>query len=184
MEGYTGEIRMFAGNFAPRGWALCQGQYLEIAECQALYSILGTAYGGDGRTVFALPNICGRLPVGAGQGVNLTERFIGQMAGTENETLTLSNLPSHNHNLQASGTEGSVQVPEKSVHAISYGQIKQGGSTYTGQNINYTLNDSKVVNMNSKSLKDAGNNAEHSNMQPYLGINYIICLDQQYPTRN
>src|SRR5512140_216933 len=108
---FIGEIVMFAGNFAPRSWALCNGQLLPIAQNTALFSILGTTYGGDGRTTFALPDLRGRVPVHPGQGPGLSNYVLGEMAGTENTTLLINNMPAHNHTLNAVSDAGDTAAP-------------------------------------------------------------------------
>ncbi|PKQ62115.1 phage tail protein [Labilibaculum manganireducens] len=183
-DGYLGEIRLFAGNFAPRGWHYCDGSLLPIADNDALFSLLGTVYGGDGRSTFGLPDFRGRIPVGVGTGPGLTERWLGQISGMEISTLTVDSLPSHTHSLKAVGTEGNEQQPEDAVFALSYGQFQQEGSTYTGQNTNFTKSTTNLEPMNPKSVGNAGGSTQHYNVQPFLGINYVICLQGLYPSRN
>ncbi len=183
-DGYLGEIRIFAGNFAPRGWAICAGQELPISDNDALFSILGTIYGGDGRSTFGLPDFRGRIPIGVGYGPGLSDRQLGQKGGAETSFLGLDNLPAHTHAVKASGTEGNAQGPTAAIMALSYGQMQQGGSTYTGQNLNFTKDTSNIVKMSSKTVGNEGGSTQHYNMQPFLGINYVICLQGRYPSRN
>ena len=183
-DGYLGEIRLFAGNFAPRGWHYCDGALLPLADNEALFSLLGTDYGGDGRSTFGLPDFRGRIPVGVGTGTGLTERWLGQKGGAETSSLGLDNLPTHTHAVLATDTEGNVQNPTDAIMALSYGQMQQGGSTYTGQNLNFTKAPSTIVEMSSKTVGNEGGSTQHNNMQPFLGINYVICLQGQYPSRH
>src|SRR5215472_14207563 len=137
---FLGEIFMFAGNFAPRGYALCNGQLMSIQQNTALFSILGTTYGGNGTTTFALPDLRGRSPIGTGQGPGLTDIVLGEMAGTENVTLTTNNMPSHTHSLNADSNPASVSAPAGSVLADS-GNAQSGGiPIYSSGNPSVTMN--------------------------------------------
>ena len=171
-----GEIRMFAGNFAPRGWALCDGQLLPIAQNSALFSILGTTYGGDGRTNFALPDLRGRAPIHAGTGSGLSPKRLGQKGGEENVTLTISQIPSHNHlatvALNADSTVATSDKPENMFPARNAASTPQYGDT-----ANTTLGLSSV------SVGNTGGNRSHNNMQPFLTIHYIIALQGTFPSR-
>ena len=178
-EPFIGEIVMFAGNFAPRGWALCQGQSLQISDNQALFSILGTIYGGDGRTTFALPDLRGRVPLQQGNGPGLSNRLLGSRGGEETHTLSTAEMPSHNHSigvvLKANSVEGDSAVPAGNYLAKSgdgrpdfssaadiemAGGAAQATAAYTGGNL------------------------KHNNMQPFLSVNFIIALQGVYPSRN
>jgi microcystin-dependent protein len=168
-----GEIRMFAGNFAPRNWALCEGQLLPIAQYQALFSILGTTYGGDGRTTFALPDMRGRVPIGSGNGPGLTPVSLGQKAGTETNTLTVSQLPSHNHTINALTSDGNQSSPENNLPA---------GTKLLDPE--YSDAPSGYVQMNSAMVNSTGGNQSINNMQPTQSVNFIIALVGIYPSRN
>ena len=170
-EGFIGEIRMFAGNFAPKDWAFCQGQLLSISQNTALFSILGTTYGGDGRSTFALPNLSGRVPVGVGQGAGLTNRQLGEMSGTETVTLTTAQMPAHNHTINAVTSEGNQNLPTNNLPA----NTKTLDKEYSDANANTTM---KATMVNS-----TGGNQPFSIMQPSLGMNYIICVNGIYPSR-
>ena len=161
-EGFLGEIRMFAGNFAPRGWALCDGQILAISSNTALFSILGTTYGGDGRTTFALPDMRGRVSIHAGNGPGLTPRRLGQKGGSETNTLTNAQLPSHSHTQPAGNTNPGTQVVEG-----NQGAITSGATSNTTINTN-TSGGSQAVN----------------NIQPFQTVYYIICLQGTFPSRS
>ena len=168
-ECMPGEIRMFAGNFAPRKWAFSAGQLIPIASNQALYSILGTTYGGDGRTAFALPDLRGRVPLGAGKGLSLTPRRLGQKGGAETHRLRVAEIPAHRHSARSNSGKGTSASPVRNVWAAS------AQKSYSRRS-------------NTKMGRDAigvtGRNRRHNNMQPFLGINYIICLQGIYPSRN
>ena len=168
MEPYIGQITMFAGNFAPRGWAFCDGQLLPISSHTALFSLLGTIYGGDGRTSFALPDLRGRLPVHAGNSPGLTQKLIGQKGGTENVTVTVNQMPVHTHTPQATNTPGSGSDPTGAVPAGA-----TGGSYYTAA--------APAQEMNASAVSSVGSGQPHSNMQPFLGIHFCIALLGYYP---
>jgi microcystin-dependent protein len=172
-EPFIAEIKMFAGNFAPRGWAFCQGQILSIAQNTALFSLLGTMYGGDGRTTFGLPDLRGRVPVGQGQGPGLSPRAIGELAGVENVTLTAQQMPAHNHAAMASGAKGNTNSPIGKVWSKDAGVQS---ATYTGNAPDGT--------MAANAIGSAGGSQPHENMPPYLGVNFIIALEGIYPSRN
>ena len=199
-EAMIGEIRMFAGNFAPRGWAFCNGQLLSIANNQALFAILGTTYGGDGRTTFALPDLRGRVPVQPGQGPGLSPYFLGMMRGTETVTLTEQNLPAHSHNAQlenatttatmkASSKAGTSSVPGQGGAATlaATGTGRTGGpELYNAENPDIVLNTGSgetTVN-GTVNVSKSGGNQPVNNIQPVIGINYIICINGLFPARN
>lgn len=164
---YVGEIRMFAGNFAPSGWMLCQGQLLSISdENNGLFVVLGTTYGGDGSSTFALPDLRGRVPIHMGNGAG-TNSIIGQSGGVETVTLTIGQIPNHNHMPAAANFAGSDN-PSGNVWGPSMA-------------VSYT--DSPSVNMNPAAIASAGNSLPHDNMIPYLGINFIISLFGIFPSQ-
>ena len=182
MEGYIAEIRLFAGNFAPRGWAFCNGQILSIAQNTALFALLGTTYGGNGQTTFALPDLRGRVAVGPGQGPGLPAVNLGQMSGEPNHTLIITEMPAHNHVAQVTvraydegfGGGGSSSVPTNNVWSSV-----ASGSPYNNTS-NTAMNPGAVQTV----IGIAGGSQPHNNMQPYLGVNYIICMEGIYPSRN
>jgi microcystin-dependent protein len=175
-EGVIGEIRMFAGNFAPRGWAFCQGQLLSIAQYTALYSILGTTYGGNGQTTFALPDLRGRFPMHPGQGPGLSTRILGQQGGTETVTLMTNQMPMHTHPLQAYSEAGDSVSPAGGYSA---------GLTNTSTGAPESLFASHAnVTMNPAAVGAAGNSMPHENMSPFTCINFIICMEGIYPSRD
>lgn len=176
MDPYIGEIRMFAGNFAPRGWALCNGQLLAISQNTALFSLLGTYYGGDGRTTFALPNLQGAAPVGQGQGPGLTDRALGESGGETQVTLLQSEMPTHNHTVSASTNGSTGSDPTNSVWAV-------GGQTRGGVPL-YNANANPPATMNPAAISRSGGDQPHNNMPPSLGLNFIIALQGIYPPRS
>ncbi len=175
MEGTIAEIRMFAGNFAPRTWAFCQGQILSIAQNTALFSLLGTTYGGNGQTTFALPDLRGRVPVGTGQGPGLSNITLGEVAGEENHTLILTEMPQHNHAATAPAAATSDTATPASNKAPGPVSLGAGVSNAFG---------TASTNLAPPTIGVAGGSQPHNNMQPYLGMNYIICLQGIFPSRN
>ncbi|RMH16215.1 MAG: phage tail protein [Acidobacteria bacterium] len=172
-EPFLAEIRIFAGNFAPRGWAFCNGQLLPIAQNTALFSLIGTTYGGDGRTTTALPNLKGRAPMHPGRGPGLTARRLGQRGGTESITLTEAQMPSHTHTVRASAVPGNNLEPVG--HWISRGAPPTP--------LNVFAPPSSTVPMNAGIVGNAGGSQPHNNMQPFLAMNFIIALVGLYPSR-
>ena len=174
MDQYLGEIRMFGGNFAPIGWALCNGQTLSISENEALYSLIGTTYGGDGVQTFMLPDLRGRAPLHQGQGLGLTNRVLGQQVGTETVTLTTQQIAAHSHGFTAFNSYGSNPSPAQGFLAKS-----------TDAQFNGTPNYSATTDgvMNAASVTSSGGSQPHENIQPTLAINYIIATFGMYPTQ-
>ena len=171
-EPFIGEIRMFAGNFAPRGWAKCEGQLLAINQYNALFSILGTTYGGDGRTTFALPDLRGRVAIGSGTGPGLTPRSLSQRSGSETNMLTVANLPAHNHSINAVTADGNTSVPG--------GNLPAGTKLLDKEYSDATA----TTTMNATMVSSTGGGQAVNNMQPYLTVTYIIALQGLYPSRN
>lgn len=176
MDPYVGEIRIFAGNFAPRGWAFCNGQLMPISQNTALFSILGTIYGGDGKTNFALPDLMGRAPMHQGTIPGGSTYPIGEQTGAASVTLTTAEMPSHAHAAMANSQSGNTSNPEGAVWA------KNPGSRGVSPTPIYSA--SPTVPMNPLSLAPAGGGAPHDNMQPYLGVGFIIALAGVYPPRS
>ncbi len=167
---FIGEIIIFAGNFAPRGYALCNGQILSLAQNTALFAILGTTYGGDGETTFALPNLQSRVPIHFGTGPGLSPYVLGQASGVENVTLSQPQMPQHSHNIAASDGAASATRPAGSVPA------KTSESAYASSP-DGTL-------MSASMVSAAGGSQPHSNIQPYLALNFCIALTGIFPSRN
>ena len=178
MEGTIGEIRMFAGNFAPRTWAFCQNQTLAIAQNTALFSILGTTYGGNGQTTFNLPDFRGRVAVGTGQGPGLPNVQLGEISGTNSSTLTTNNMPAHTHPIS-----GSVTPKAASDGALG----NDASNKYVGPGTFYATGDTSnmaVIPSTGLVIGSTGGSQPFSLMQPYLGMNYIICMFGIFPSRD
>jgi microcystin-dependent protein len=171
-EPFIAEIRIFAGNFAPRSWAFCNGQLLPIAQNTALFSLVGTTYGGDGRTTFGLPNLQGRAPMHPGRGPGLTDRRLGQSSGVETVSVTEAQMASHSHTARGSENTAVASAP-----ANNY--VARGG----GRGVNSYLNADTSVGA-SKELLPTGGGQPHNNMQPYLAMYFIIALQGEYPSRS
>ena len=178
MDPYIGEIRIFGGNYAPQGWAFCAGQIMSIAQNTALFSLLGTTYGGNGQTTFALPDLRGRVAVGMGQGPGLSPYNEGQMGGSENVTLNANNLPAHTHTfaVQASTASADQSSPARSIPAMSNDGQGNGFNSYTKQSSNATLAP--------QATSPAGGSQPFNTVQPYLALNYIIALQGIFPPRS
>lgn len=170
-EPFVGEIRMFAGNFAPQGWALCNGQLLAVSQNDALFSLVGTTYGGDGRTTFGLPDLRGRVPIHPGTGPGLSPLPLGAAGGVEQVTLTASQIPSHGHGLAGSSKIADQTDPGNNLPAKSL-------------NVDLYSGDQPNVSAASVAVGTAGGSQSHANMQPYLCVNFIIALFGVYPSRN
>ena len=170
---FLGEMRMFAGNFAPRGWALAAGQILPISQNTALFSILGTTYGGNGQTTFALPDLRGRFPIGTGQGPGLTDRQLGEQGGQETVTLTSSEMPIHDHPLVGTNTAAT--------HARPLGRTLAKFTPVTTFGYADATPDAP---MSTGSIGVSGGGQPHANMPPFLGLTFIICLEGTFPSRN
>lgn len=171
-DAFLGEIRVFAGGFAPAGWAPCDGRLMSIPQNAALFSLLGTNYGGNGTTTFALPDLRGAVPIGAGAGPGRTPRDVGDHGGAATVTLAQAQLPPHAHAAAASGAVGSADAPTGNVWAVP------GGSR--GERMYGT--DTQAA-MNAGALAPVGGNQPHNNLQPYLQLSFIICLNGLYPPR-
>lgn len=170
-EPFVGEVRMFAGNFAPRGWAFCDGQLLAVSQNDALFSLLGTIYGGDGRTTFGLPDVRGRVPLHHGTGPGLSERRLGSKGGSETVTLTVNQLASHSHDFNANRELATEQVPAEKVVA-------------QGDGVDFYRDENQTQSMASSMIAHAGGSRSHINLMPTLCINFIIALFGIYPSRH
>jgi len=170
---FVGEIRPFPYNFAPLGWALCNGQLMSISQNTALFSLLGTYYGGDGRTTFALPNLQGQIAVGQGQGVGLSVYTIGESTGTEVVTLLASQIPAHTHTVPVSVTPGRIATPSPSAFL---------GATGRGSPAMYSASPTGTMSVTAQS--NMGGSLPHNNMMPYLAISYCIALTGIFPARS
>lgn len=173
---YLGEIRPFAGNFNPRGWAFCNGALLSIAQNNALFALLGTTYGGDGQTTFGLPDLRGRVALSQGQGPGLTNRVLGEKAGAETVTLTVQQMPQHNHVAIASATEAASPAVTGRIPATP----KNGGKFYLPTGVGTQ----SVVALDAATIGSAGGSQPHNNIMPITAINYIIALEGIFPSQN
>jgi microcystin-dependent protein len=165
---FIAEIKMFAGNFAPRGWAFCDGQTLSIAQNTALFSLVGTTYGGDGVTTFKLPDLRGRVPIHQGQGPGLSPYVLGEVSGSESITLTTANLPAHSHPANSTQAQASGTRPA--------GAVPAAGGAYNTASDGSTMNNGFIGN--------TGANQPFDNHQPSLCVNFIIALEGIFPSRN
>jgi microcystin-dependent protein len=177
-----GEIRAFAGSFAPSGWQLCNGQLLQIASNTTLYALIGTTYGGDGITTFALPDLRGRLIVNQGQRPGLTNRVIGQPAGVESVTLTTANLPAHSHTAVVNTNTANTNVPTNNYLAAPVDTTVPADTMLLY--LPNTFSSLTVVPLDSTTVSSTGSGLPHENRMPYLTINYIIALVGVFPSRN
>ena len=171
-EPFVGEIRMFAGTFAPSGWAFCDGQLLAIYENNALFSLLGTNYGGDGQTTFGLPDLRGRMPMHAGYGPGLSPRRLAEKIGSEEVTLIASQLPSHTHRLRRSSTRADATSPVG--HSLA--------SSASGDH-QFAAPGAALVDMHSSAVASTGGGQAHPNLPPFVCIHFIIALYGIYPSR-
>jgi microcystin-dependent protein len=171
MDPFVGEIRIFAGNFAPTGWAFCNGQVMPISQNTALFSLLGTQYGGDGRSTFALPDLQARVPINQGAGPGLTPRTPGETGGAAAVTLTTAQMPAHNHALMATA------APSTGTPSAAVGLAPASGASIYRSGGNRVAMDAATVGV-------GGGGAAHNNMQPYLALNFIIALQGIFPPRN
>ena len=162
---------MFGGNFAPRSWAFCDGQLLAINSNQALFSILGTTYGGDGRTTFGLPDLRGRVSMHEGNGPGLSNRSLGQKSGQETATLTTQQIPAHNHTVSGANASGDDSDPTT-------------GNGFGSASNDLYLETEPGTSMGAGTIKNTGGGQSHNNVQPFLCVNYIIALQGTFPSRN
>ncbi len=187
MEGYVGEIRLFAGTFAPKYWEYCQGQTLQIQQFNTLYSIIGITYGGDGRTNFCLPDLRGRCAIGTGQGTGLTNRSLGQKVGAETVMLTPQQMPVHTHTATPQLT-GKVRCNDQlSDHESPVGNtlavFKEDRNAFNTQAPDADMHADTVSVEGTITLSNTGGGETHQNIQPSLGLNYIICVNGLFPPR-
>jgi microcystin-dependent protein len=171
-EPYVGEIRIFAGSFAPAGWAFCAGQLMPISQNDTLFNLIGTTYGGDGQETFGIPDLQGRVPVHQGQGPGISQNYqMGEKDGVESVTITANSMPLHNHAFMASTAVGNSTLPTGNIPGQS------------AQTTFYALG-SPITNMFATAISQVGGNQPHENMQPYLVLSFIISLFGVFPTQN
>ena len=171
MDPFIGEIRLFAGTYAPTGWNFCDGTLLQLSQYDALYALLGTTYGGDGRATFALPDLRGRVPVHQGAGPGLSNYTMGQTGGVEMVTLTSANMPPHTHALFVSTAAGTANVPTGNVLA----QAPSGSNVYRETTGTVAFSASQII--------PTGGSQPHENRQPFQAMNYIIALEGIWPSQ-
>ena len=171
MEPFLGEIRMFGFDFAPQGWALCNGQLLPINQNQALFSLLGNMYGGNGTTTFALPNLQSRVPIHQGQGAGLSAYVVGQAGGAETVTLAAAQMPAHAHPVKASSNTAGSTKPKGRVPARSQSDV-------------YAAKPDTSTVMHPSMIAEAGGGEPHTNVQPYLTVNFCIAMVGIFPARD
>lgn len=164
---YVGEIRMFAGNFAPAGWMFCEGQLLPISENETLFQLIGTTYGGDGESTFALPDLRGRIPIHQGNGFILAET-----GGAEEITLTVNQIPAHSHPALGSTNNGTGTAPQNNVLCNLFGATNSA----------YNEGDNPIINLSPQSISSVGGSQPHTNFQPYLCVDFIISLFGIFPS--
>lgn len=174
--GYLGELKIFGGSFAPRNWALCHGQLLPVSENQALFSLLGTVYGGDGRSTFGLPDLRGRIPVHSGGsiGPGMPSIALGQKGGHEWHTLTVNEIATHTHPLNVADTDADSGSPYMAATA----------NLATNQKLYKQYDPSSVGYLDGEAMTMTGGGLKHYNVMPSYGVNFIICITGDYPTRN
>lgn len=170
MDPFVAEIRIFPFNFPPKGWAFCNGQLLPLSQNTALFSLLGTTYGGDGRSNFALPDLQGRTPMHPGQGPGLSLHDLGESSGTETVTLIDSEIPAHNHNLMVTSLNSQSTNPSNT-------------SLGRGNPVKVYLNSNPTTNMGLNAIAPTGGNLPHNNMMPYMTMNFCIALQGIFPPR-
>lgn len=180
MDPYIGELRLFGFNFAPVGWAQCNGQLLSISQNTALFSILGTQYGGDGRSNFALPNLQGMVPIGQGSGPGLSPFVVGQTGGQPTHTLVSNEMPTHSHSLTAKRV-AAVNTTPAAGSSLSEGHGDARGSTF---NVNTYTTNSPGTTLKPAAVGGAGSGAAHDNMQPSLTMNWCIAMQGVFPPRS
>ncbi|MES2812427.1 MAG: tail fiber protein [Bacteroidota bacterium] len=169
---YVGQVKMFAGNFPPRGWAFCDGQLLSISENEVLFTLIGTTYGGDGQTTFAVPDLRGRVVVGTGQGAGLSSRILGETGGSETNTMTINQMPTHNHFVNTVTANGNQNLPT--------GNFPAGTTVLDKEYSNGSANTTFRAGM----LSPSGNNQPINNIQPCLAVSFIIALEGIFPSQN
>ncbi|WP_440069629.1 phage tail protein [Tenacibaculum discolor] len=193
MEPFLGQIMMFGGNFAPRGWAFCNGQLLAISQNTALFSILGTTYGGDGRTTFALPDLRGRAPINSGggsAGPGLSPRPLGQRGGEQTHTLNITEMPSHSHSVQPNSshlklsTDNAVNETPAAGDVPAVSNYPDGLSAKKVKSFGPPTNTVNGQSIAPPTILNNGGNLAHNNMQPYLAVNFVIALVGIFPSRN
>lgn len=179
MDPFLGEIRMVGFNFAPTGWALCNGQLLAISQNAALFSLLGTTFGGNGQTTFGLPNMQSRVPIHQGQGTGLSPYTMGQMAGNESITLIVSQIPAHNHLMNVNNGNSNQTNPTNNLLAVTNNNDSRALVQYPTYS-----NAASTGTLANGAISMTGGSTPHPNIQPYLVVNFIIALQGVFPSRS
>jgi microcystin-dependent protein len=174
MDPFVAEIRIFAGNFAPVGWAFCNGQILPISQNTALFSLIGTQFGGNGTTNFALPNLQGSVPMGQGNGAGLTPRVVGETGGEQDVTLSQNTMASHTHQMSGVATAGTTTTPDPTVALANPNPAADAA---------YQTSLGSPTTLNANAVTPAGGGQPHNNLQPFLVLNFIIALQGIFPAR-
>jgi microcystin-dependent protein len=183
MEGYISEVRMFAGNFAPMSWAFCQGQLMSIANYTALFALVGTTYGGDGQTTFGLPDLRSRVPIHNGQGAGLSSYQLGQMGGSESVTLTALNVGGHTHAVTGNAAIAVASGEGTTPLAVNNFPAGNGDAIYATATDNSAMAPASLSGVTVAPQTPSGNTPINT-LQPYLAMNFIICLEGIFPSRN
>jgi len=178
---FIGEIRPWACSYAPMGWAMCQGQIMQIVQNQALFALIGARYGGNGQTTFALPNLINKIPIHMGNGPGLTPRVIASTGGTTQEALSIAQIPAHNHSINAIDAVSVINDPTNNL--IGKASYKTGRDTFYPNCFTTTLPNQPAPTMNQNALTPVGNGLPHDNRQPFLTLNYCIAIMGLWPTR-
>lgn len=182
MDYYVGEIRLFVGKYPPAGWHYCDGSLLSVSTYPALFSLLGTTYGGNGSTTFGLPDLRGRVPVGQGQGTGLTNRVLGQSGGSSTVTLTQAQIPPHNHGIQVSNKQATTPTIDNNVGFAA--MVPPTSPATNGRYVPATASPAPVpVNLDAAAMTNTGGGQPHNNLMPYMALTYMISLDGTYPVR-
>lgn len=183
MEGYISEIRMFAGNFAPRAWAFCNGQLMSISQYTAVFALLGTTFGGDGQTTFGLPDLRGRIPVHTGQGAGLSNYVLGQMAGTETTTLVATNVGGHGHTVTGNAGVQAATGDGQAAAAVNNFPAGNGDAIYGTATDNTAMAPASLAGV-TVAVQTPNGTQPLSNLMPFACTNFIICLEGIFPSRN
>jgi microcystin-dependent protein len=183
MEGYISDIRMFAGNFAPRAWMFCQGQLMAISQYDALFALIGTTYGGDGQTTFGLPDLRGRVAVHTGQGSGLSNYVLGQMSGTETNTLLATNVGGHSHAVTGNAGVQAATGDGQAAAAVNNFPAGNGDAIYSTATDNTAMAPASLAGV-TVAVQTPNGNQPINNLMPYTAMNFIICLEGIFPSRN
>ncbi|MBL7703172.1 MAG: phage tail protein [Ferruginibacter sp.] len=183
MEGYISEVRMFAGNFAPRSWMFCNGTLLSIAQYTATFALLGTTYGGDGQTTFGLPDLRGRVAVHTGQGAGLSNYVLGQMAGTETNTLLAANVGGHTHVVTGNAGVQAATGDGQAAAAVNNFPAGNGDAIYGTATDNTAMAPASLAGV-TVAVQTPNGNQPVNNLMPYTAMNFIICVEGIFPSRN